>query len=717
MWTVNGGPADMLAAIRAWTSSVDTTVANASPTTVEAFAAFDEDFLSQPSPEDASVGEQDLAESLAAAHTQAVEAASTAAEAITPGLQTARAKMIDALSSVAPEAALHLSQSSEEARQINDSDPNRFAWLLAATGRGSGAALSDWNYYAEVCELWLGEFTASSLVQSVSNGDLTGIEPMAPLLRLGPSSTRLRWISDLLCEAIGEWADNSGNDALRPFSSSSMQGLNASVTWLLDHHGVADESTFFGIDAQLLSWLTAERTPTGPPDFEKRFLSTDPDTHPLVTIGGTLQALNAGAWYLTREIAVLAALRDHVNSHEQGRAYEEALVTLFKAVGPPDLTASSDRRIGRPGTTGKRKSHEVDLLISGDDLLVVGEAKAHIPASQGSGVSSSYENQLLKSIRQVKDRLDALASGQVVLGSPHTPVDVSHRLGLCVPLHDYAGTAWRGDTLARFYTSNPCVVMPAHGFALAMSCLRDQGEVSAYLRMRLSLSNGLFVGHDELELLLGWLERGYFEMTAPANSVPTFVHPRPYQLDPRVALYHPRPQDRNLWIEEVYATSHPIDLVEGSRVVVDVGEVLHRLSLQIIEWVENGGIINLTRVAGPQVWDHLLSIPPLRSAAVDTTVDTVAQVLRAHDVSAASIQTLSTDATDRLRSESIARILLVHALEPTPAKRHWWKPSTWRHFMRRLGHALVARSEPAEVRDLIFALISLGRQAMHQRRN
>jgi hypothetical protein len=712
---MNGEPADMLAAILAWTSSVDTTVANASPATVKAFAAFDEDFLSEPSPEEASDGEQGLAESLAAAHARAAEAASKAAEAISPGLQTARAKMVDALSSVSPEAALHLSQSSEEARQINDSDPNRFAWLLAATGRGSGATLSDWNRYAEVCELWLGEFTASCMVQSVLNGDLTGIETMAPLLRLGPSSTRLRWVSDLLCEGIGEWADNSGNEALRPFSSSSMQGLNASVSWLLDHNGVADESTFSGVDAQLLSWLTAERTPNEPADFEKRFLSTDPDIHPLVTIGGTLQVLNAGAWYLTREVAVLAALRDNVNSDAQGKAYEEALVSLFKSIGPPDLTASRDRRIGRPGTTGKRKSHEVDLLISGDDLLVVGEAKAHIPASQGSGVSSSYENQLLKSVRQVKERLDALESGQVVLGTPHTPVDVSHRLGLCVPLHDYAGTASRGDTLARFYASNPCVVMPAHSFALAMSCLRDQGEVSAYLRMRLSLSNRLFVAHDELEPLLGWIHQGYFEIPAPTNSVPTFVHPRPYQLDPRIALLHPRPQDRNLWIEEVYAASHPIDLREGSRVVVNVGDVLHRLSLHITKWVENGGMTNLTRVADPQVWDHLLSIPSLRLAAVDTTVDTVAQVLSAQDVSAASIETLSTEAEDRFWSESTARSLLIRALEPAPAKWCWRKPSTWRHRKRQSDPGSVGRREPAEVRELIFALIRLGRQAMHQR--
>ena len=181
---MNGDPADMLAAIRAQTSSVDTTVANASPTSVAAFTAL-EDFLSQPLPEDVSGGQQGMAESLAAANARAAEAASKSVAAITPGLQAARSKMVDALSSVAPEAVLHLLQTPEQARQINDSDPYRFAWLLATTGRGSDAALSDWNRYAEVCELWLGEFTAASLVQSMSRG-LTGIETMAPLLRLGP---------------------------------------------------------------------------------------------------------------------------------------------------------------------------------------------------------------------------------------------------------------------------------------------------------------------------------------------------------------------------------------------------------------------------------------------------------------------------------------------------------------------------------------------------
>jgi hypothetical protein len=133
-----------------------------------------------------------------------------------------------------------------------------------------------------------------------------------------------------------------------------MRALNASVAGLLAQpHAVADESTFTGIDAQLLAWLTAEPLRDGPADFEKRLLSTEPDTHPLVTIEGRPQAVNAGMWYLNREIAVLAALRDKVSPQAQGKAYEEALVHLFKAVGPPDLTASSDRR--RPGRDDREK--------------------------------------------------------------------------------------------------------------------------------------------------------------------------------------------------------------------------------------------------------------------------------------------------------------------------------------------------------------------------
>jgi hypothetical protein len=133
----------------------------------------------------------------------------------------------------------------------------------------SGAAISDWNRFAEVCQIWLGEFTAASLVRTGSGSALTGIATMAPLLRLGPSSTRLRWAADVLCEGIGEWADASGNEALRPFSSSSMRAVNASVTRLLDQpHAVADESTFSGIDVRLLTWLTAEPMRKGSADFE-----------------------------------------------------------------------------------------------------------------------------------------------------------------------------------------------------------------------------------------------------------------------------------------------------------------------------------------------------------------------------------------------------------------------------------------------------------------
>jgi hypothetical protein len=327
-----------------------------------------------------------------------------------------------------------------------------------------------------------------------------------------------------------------------------------------------------GIDARLLKWLTAQPARNELADFEKRLLSTDPDTEPLAMIGGMLQPVNAGAWYFNREIAVLAALRDHIGSHEQGKAYEAALVHVVKAVGPPDVTASSDRHIGPPGKTGK-KGHEVDLVISGEDLLIVGEAKAKIAASQARGVASSYEDQLLESVRQIQVRLGALEAGQVVLGSPPAAVDVSHRWGLCVPLHDYGGTAWRADALARFFTSSPCAVMPAHGFALAMSCLRNAGEVSGYLRMRLSLSNGLVAGLDELEPLLGWIHGDYS-------------------------------------------------------------------------------------------WPHLLSFPPFRVRAINTTVDAAVEVLSAHHVSPARLQTLATDPTDAEWSQSAlspARMLLGQA--------------------------------------------------------
>jgi hypothetical protein len=665
-------------------------------------------------PDDASDDASDLAEDLAEADARAAAAASKAADVIASGLQAARAKMVDTLSSVAPEAALHLLRTPEAAVRIEHYESSRFGWLLATMGQGSGAALSDWNRFAEICQLWLGEFTAASLVQTVSGGALTNIETMAPLLRLGPSSTRLRWAADLLCEGIGEWADASGNRALQPFSSSSMEAVNASVTRLLAQpHAVGDESTFSGIDIRLLKWLTADPARKSSADFEKRLLSTDPDTHPLAMIGGKLQPVNAGAWYFNREIAVLAALRDHVGSHEQGRAYEAALVHVVKAVGPPDLTASSDRRIGPPGTTGKT-GHEVDLLIGGENLLVVGEAKAYIPAREGPGVSSSYEDQLLKSVRQIQDRLAALEAGQVVLGNPPTTVDVSHRMGLCVPLHDYGGTAWSGDALARFFTSTPCVVMPAHGFAFAMSCLRNAGDVSGYLRMRLALSNGLAAGLDELEPLLGWIHGGFREEDIPTTGA-RIGHLRLYELDGRLALYETRPTDRDLWIEQVYAMSAPIDVLGGGDILVDAGEALRRLSVHIIDRLEDGGVISLGRSARPELWPALLSVPPFRARAVATTVDAAASVLRSRGVLTTSVRTAARDAEQGESSGEFARhaarALLTDALKRGSNTRRWWKPSTWRLRRWLLDLWIADRTSP-EAMELMLAITNVARRAL-----
>jgi hypothetical protein len=645
-------------------------------------------------------------------------AAAEAAAVIAAGLDTARSHMVEALSSVAPEAALHVLGSPKEPRLIDPSlvqpsGVSRFAWLLATTGQGSGTALSDWNHYAESCQLWLAEVDAAKMVRSLNDSVLTGIANWAEMARVLPTSTRLRWASDLLCAGIGEWADASGNQALRPFSSSSMRALNASVARLFAQSNMlADESTFSGIDARLLTWMTAKPARNGPADFERRLFSTDPDTQPLVTLGGALQPLNGRALGFEREIAVLAAMRNYVGSREQGRAYEEARVSLFEAVGPADVKAYSGRRIGWPGTSEK-KGHEVDLVLTGEDLLVVGETKAYIPARHGLGVSASYEDQLLKSVSQVHTRIAALEAGQVVLGSPPVAVNVSNRLGLSVPLHDYGSTVWRGDALTQS-TAHPCVVMPAHAFALAMSCLRNADDIAGYLHMRLSLTISFLAGVDELEPLLRWLDGGFAEGEIPSTEPEAGPMIRLAELDPGLALYHPPPSDRDLWIEEIYTACNPIhgdSLWDwGSS---HPGEVLGRLHTHIIERLENGGIVNLARAATQQVWNELLSIPPLQSAAIETSLDAAVTVLQTHHISADSIPRPSTDATEVAWKERAARNLLVEALERTSTSTPWWKPSTWRRTKQRSAPTSPTGRTPREAFELILTLTDLARRSLH----
>lgn len=546
---------------------------------------------------------------------------------MTAGRATARQGLIAALECTAP-AAIFVPATRADAVRIDPGRTTRFMWLLAVAGRGDGAGIEAWNRYANACAHWLAEFVLYSVIEEINRTPLTNIESTARRARVMETTTRLRWISDAMCTALGEWADTHP-DAAPTFGTDPMEAVNRSVAMLLGpQRGIADETTFQDIPAPLLALLTAPRST--PQRCEDLLLGTDPQTMPLVEINGQLQAVNAADWYLGREVAIIAAMRSTLTG-VTGPAYEAAVVAVTQRIAPPDVTATHSAYLGLPGHSTK-EAEEVDFLLTADNLLVIGEAKAHVPAPSARGVASSYTDQLLHSVDQLDTRIRNAAAGAVI--RDHPTDTTGHRvIGLSLPLHDYGGTAWRGDAMTESDVP-PHIVMPLHGYLLALSCLQDGEDLAGYLEYRTTALRAPYAGLDELEPLLAW-------MSGAAKTTPILPEGfkagafRIYELQHAIILEHPIPQKRHRasWIEAVYAHALPVDgdpLAPNDPRLVDVRGVLDRLEAHIHDVLKTGRHFSLARATDMPTWIRLWEWPEIASASVTTAAIAARAHLSSH---------------------------------------------------------------------------------------
>jgi hypothetical protein len=120
-----------------------------------------------------------------------------------------------------------------------------------------------------------------------------------------------------------------------------------------------------------------------------------------------------------------------------------------------------------------------------------------------------------------------------------------------------------------------------------MSCLRDEDDLAGYLHMRLSLNSSFMAGLDELEPLIRWLDGGFRDENFPPAGSEALGVFRIAELHHGLALFHPRPSNRESWIETVYAASNHIDddPLSGLRssTPVDAAEALGRRSAHIVD--------------------------------------------------------------------------------------------------------------------------------------
>lgn len=550
----------------------------------------------------------------AAVHTLDSSIASALSRMMTARV-AARRELIVALERTAP-TAIFVPTKSADAVRLDPGRTTRFMWLLAVAGQGDQAGLDAWNRYAKACARWLSEFVLYSVVEEIIRTPLTNIESTARRARVMETTTRLRWISDAMCTALGEWADTHPA-ATTTFGPSVMAAVNRSVEMLLGpQRGIADATTFQGIPAPLLGRLTAPRSM--PQRCEELLLSTDPQTMPLVEVDGHLQAVNAADWYLGREVAIIAAMRSTL-AGVTGAAYEAAIVSVTQRIAPPDVTATHSAHLGFPGRS-KNEADEVDFLLTAENLVVIGEAKAHVPASSTRGAASSYTDQLLHSVDQLDTRLRNAADGAVILDHP-TDTSARHVIGLSLPLHDYGGTAWRGDAMKESDVP-PHIVMPLHGYVLALSCLEDGEDLAGYLAYRATALRAPYAGLDELEPLIAWMSgaAGANPMLPEGFQVGAY---RVYELQHAIILGHPVPQQshRASWIEAVYAYALPVagdPLAPPGSQYVDVSGVFDRLEAHIHDVLTTRRPFSFARVADMPTWISLWQMPEIAAASVMT---------------------------------------------------------------------------------------------------
>src|SRR6478736_5618461 len=362
----------------------------------------------------------------------------------------------------------------------------------------------------------------------------------------------------------------------------------------------------------------AEARPGESRGFEHRLLSTEPEFAPLVLIDGHLQAVNTAAWYAGREIAVFAAVRERLGSRVMGEAYEAVVRDVFASVGPTGFDlAPSEALAPPPGLPAD--PDETDLVASTAQSMVIVEAKAYLPARTPRAVGNSYSDQLLHSRKQVRTRLAHWDQGWTFRGRPELPRDID-AYGLSVPIHDYGGSTWRGDSM-REAEVDPCVVMPLQALALALSCMRTPDAFGRYLAFRLSLMRAPHAGLDELEPLIAWLAAD-----GSPDAVPEYDHGlsvfRSYALPTGFQLGHPGPKDRDEWIELVYSHAEPLDggSLHTKDGMVDVGELCERWSSHVRRALASGRPVSITRAADRATWSVALSSAVVRRVIVESTL-------------------------------------------------------------------------------------------------
>lgn len=452
----------------------------------------------------------------------------------------------------------------------------RGAWIIGAFGKGNHAdrttAYAAFNKYVRWCAAFLAQWNMRSQGTESAHRHHLG-EKIAAHRNLGVE-TRMRWIAEEICDALGSWVDASLGEKKDAVGSHAMRTMsrNAAATFRtlnpllraqkgdqvqlprLEH--TVSEQLLMGVSDETQAAVTAP-----PQELTDRALTLAlqgevSDLFPLVRVGGRTLVLQRSAWLVERDRSMLNAVMGMAPSDREGEPLEEVSRVLLNKWGPSNLTWSTGEIIAPPnGGDGD----ETDLLGIGEQAVVIGECKANRLSKNDRSLDTNFEERILnKAASQVAVRATHWKEGWRPPGHPGSRADAT---GLVVTLSSYAGGVWSEPHLRVDDEVVDVAILPLHSLILATSAIPDATSLAEYLNWRTRMFKVGLVSPDELELVLTFVSQG---STVPEevtdNERLTF---RGYELSANaVAELDPRRfRDDNGWreryITELWKHSNP----------------------------------------------------------------------------------------------------------------------------------------------------------------
>jgi hypothetical protein len=485
-----------------------------------------------------------------------------------------RATLEDCLQKMNPRVALdpelvNKAAGGPQKLMLAETGLNRFMWVIGTGAKGQDSGLPIIRTFTRAAASWVAARHCLSFVMPRDDTLPMNIASNARLEEMRrhlPAEMRFLWISELILESTAEVIaeDESRFGSLCELTPTAIQGLfelfrslasNPRVNDLVRGMqeapaGVQDLARALSAPASSLSGLAAEAL----------VASTEIERFPFVDFVDAVVPLGFREAAFHTEQALFEMVRRRLpNEKARGDLFEAVITRCMRGVAPPPLRplqpplAIAQPQANDPG--------EVDFALYGDQLLLVGEAKAYFVTRTTDSVINAFGDQMGKAVKQLDRRIRAFKAGSpLITGDGPIPTAQVRRIaGIAVPLHSYATAVWNAESLEEVEAKRPdLLIMPLHQLILAMQTMLDTKDLRKYLLLRWHYIRSNYQLMDEADLLRVHIAapaeyRDWVLSEEPVEGYNRVL--QPYGTTVEFALGTKRPTNRSAWRQLLFENS------------------------------------------------------------------------------------------------------------------------------------------------------------------